>query len=286
MIRRAIPQSSSAAGFCGPTQLTSFLELFKALGADKHLLALNRHSLQVWLPNFPGSPLRVRNIMAVLTTFTANLTTKTHGILIYMIFELFTNPILFFIWLIALVIAVSIHEFSHSWMADRLGDPTPRINNRLTLNPLSHLDPVGTLMLLLVGFGWGKPVPIDPYNLENPRRDSALISLAGPASNLILATILSLINSLINYQFIALFLYPTIVLNVTLAIFNLLPFPPLDGSKILLGFLPADLASEWEEIFNRYGIIIIFFLIFPLSGRSLVSQIISPIINFVLNILI
>ncbi len=203
-----------------------------------------------------------------------------------MIFELFTNPILFFIWFIALLVAVTIHEFSHSLIADRLGDPTPRINDRLTLNPLAHLDPVGTLMLLLVGFGWGKPVPIDPYNLENPRRDSALISLAGPASNLILATILSLINGLVSYSFISLFLYPIIVLNVTLAIFNLLPFPPLDGSKILLGFLPADFASEWEEIFNRYGIIIIFFLIFPFSGQSLVFQIISPIINFIVNILI
>lgn len=203
-----------------------------------------------------------------------------------MIFELFTNPISFFVWFFALLVAVSIHEFSHAWMADRLGDPTPRINGRLTLSPLAHLDPIGTLMLLLTRFGWGKPVPIDPYNLENPRRDTALISLAGPASNLILATILSVFTGLLNLWFIDLLFLPIIILNTSLAIFNLLPIPPLDGSKILLGLLPYDLALEWEEILEQYGLIIILFLLFPFTGRPLITYILLPIINFILDILL
>jgi Zn-dependent protease len=201
-----------------------------------------------------------------------------------MILDLFANPISFIIWAFSLLIAVDIHEFAHAWIADRLGDPTPRAYGRLTLNPLAHLDPVGTLMLLLTRFGWGKPVPIDTYNLENPRRDSALISLAGPASNLILATILSVIGhwSLVIGHFLA----PLIILNVSLAIFNLLPIPPLDGSKILLGLLPTNLAFEWETIFSQYGLLLIIFLVFPFFGRSLASIIILPIINLILDLLL
>lgn len=200
-----------------------------------------------------------------------------------MIFELFTNPFSFFIWFFALLVAISIHEFSHALVADRLGDPTPRINGRLTLNPLAHLDPIGTLMLLIIRLGWGKPVPIDPYNLENPRRDTALISLAGPASNLILATIFSLTIRLFPFLY---FFLPVIILNVYLAIFNLLPFPPLDGSKILSGLLPSNLALRYEEIFEGHGLIIILFLLFPFSGQPLIFYIISPIISFILDLLL
>src|SRR3990167_795118 len=110
-----------------------------------------------------------------------------------MLGELFNNPFAFFSWLIALITAITIHEFSHAWSADRLGDPTPRSQGRLTLNPLAHLDPLGTLMMLLVKFGWGKPVQFDPYNLKNPKRDAAIISFAGPFSNLILASILAIV---------------------------------------------------------------------------------------------
>lgn len=204
-----------------------------------------------------------------------------------MIFELFANPISFFIWFFALLVAVSVHEFSHALMADRLGDPTPRVNGRLTLNPLAHLDPIGTLLLLLTRFGWGKPVPIDPYNLENPRRDAALISLAGPASNLIFATLLSLIlKFLLISQFLSFLISPIIFLNVALAIFNLLPIPPLDGSKILFGFLPEEMAIQWEEFLAQYGLLLILFLLFPFSGRSLVAYLILPVINFLLEILL
>lgn len=190
----------------------------------------------------------------------------------------------------ALLVAITVHEFAHAAMADRLGDPTPRLMGRLTLNPLAHLDPIGTLMLFIFRFGWGKPVPIDIFNLRSPRRDSALISLAGPASNLILAILLSLLLRLfsINNQQLAisnLFFSPLIFLNVALAVFNLLPIHPLDGFKIVLGFLPPEQADQWEEL-RSFGPLILFLLIFPLFGQSLISTILGPIINFLLQILI
>jgi Zn-dependent protease len=211
--------------------------------------------------------------------------------------DLFTNPFSFILWLLALVIAVDIHEFAHSFVADKLGDPTPRINGRLTLNPLAHLDPLGTLALLLFHVGWGKPVPIDPFNLRHPRRDAGLISLAGPASNLIFAIILSLIIRLpliTNYQpasptggLLITFLISLIILSVGLAVFNLIPVPPLDGAKILFGFLPPELSRDWEETLNQYGLIILILLLFPIfGGEPLVNLIVWPIINFVLNLLL
>ena len=109
---------------------------------------------------------------------------------------LFTNPILFVIYLISILTAISIHEFSHAWAADYLGDPTPRLQGRLKLNPLVHIDTMGMVFLLLLGFGWGKPVQFDPYNLKDPRRDAAWISIAGPSSNFILAIILTLLLKL------------------------------------------------------------------------------------------
>lgn len=194
------------------------------------------------------------------------------------------------LWMLAMVIAITIHEFAHAFVADHLGDPTPRSQGRLTLNPLAHLDPIGTLMMLLTHFGWGKPVQFDPFNLENPRRDAALIGLAGPASNLLLATILSLVLHLPlttnHYPLTTALFLPIIILNVTLAIFNLIPIHPLDGGKIIVGFLPHDLAQEWDEIMSRYGTLILLFLIFPLFGQSPVTQLISPIINTLLKLLL
>jgi Zn-dependent protease len=192
------------------------------------------------------------------------------------------------IFLISLVVAITIHEFAHALVADYLGDPTPRLNGRLSLNPLAHLDPLGTLALLLVGFGWGKPVPIDPYNLRYPRRDSAFISLAGPGSNLLLATVLSLlirfVPALLPFSNL---LIPVIVLNVALAVFNLLPVGPLDGAKILIGFVPPQMAADLEDSLERYGLFLLLFVLFPIvGGQSLASLIITPIINFILHLLL
>jgi Zn-dependent protease len=203
-----------------------------------------------------------------------------------MLSSLFSSPLLFFLTLLSLIVAITIHEFSHALVTDKLGDPTPRSQGRLTLNPLAHLDPLGTITLLIAGFGWGKPVPVDPYNLASPRRDTALVSLAGPGSNLILAIIVSLLGKLFLSPFIFPLIYPLIIINISLAIFNLLPIYPLDGAKILSGILPRDLAFEWESITTRYGTIILIFMIFPFFGSSPISAIISPLIQFLANLLI
>ena len=192
-----------------------------------------------------------------------------------------TNPQAFITWTVAIVIAITIHEFAHAWTADKLGDPTPRSMGRVSLNPLDHLDPLGTLLIIIASFGWGKPVPFDPYNLDNPRRDTLLISLAGPASNLILALLLTLSSALLpKFYLIA---WPIIYLNVALAIFNLVPIPPLDGSKILGSLLPPDKAIEWEQFGNQYGIYLLIFAILPFGGASLISRFIFPIIDFIVK---
>jgi len=207
-----------------------------------------------------------------------------------MLGELFNNPIAFFAWLVALVVAITIHEFAHAYAADRLGDPTPRVQGRLTLNPLAHLDPLGTLMLLIARFGWGKPVVFDPFNLRHPRRDAAIISLAGPVSNILLATLLSIILHLFLASPYAMLVYiiiqPVIVMNVFLAIFNLVPIHPLDGFKIVGGILPHEYAKQWQEL-ESYGMIFLLFLVFPVfGGASPISKLILPVINFFLSLLL
>lgn len=194
------------------------------------------------------------------------------------------------IFILAFLLSLSIHEAAHAWMADRLGDPSARLAGRVTLNPLAHLDPLGSLLplfLIMTGspvvFGWGKPVPFDPFNLQRPRRDAALISLAGPGANIILAIFLAIVVRFTNLGFI---LTPIIILNVAWAIFNLLPVHPLDGGKVLIGFLPHQLAYQWDDFLKRYGIFILLLLIFPLFGQPLLFMILSPLINLFLSILL
>jgi len=202
--------------------------------------------------------------------------------------------------IIAFLVALTIHEAAHAWMADRLGDPTARLKGRLSLNPLAHIDIYGTVLVPLfliimrfpLVFGWAKPVVFDPYNLKNPRRDAALISLAGPGANLILAIICSVILRILDtpfspYGYLASFLTPIIALNVVLAIFNLIPIHPLDGGKIFIGLLPEKDAQEADYFLNRYGMIILLLLIFPIfGGYSPVFVVLTPIISFILRILI
>lgn len=200
------------------------------------------------------------------------------------------------IWILAFIVAITIHEAAHAWMADKLGDPTARLMGRLSLNPLVHYDPVGTTMLLvlsimralgapIIPFGWAKPVEFDPYNLKNPKKDSALISLAGPLSNILLSILLSIIIHI--SPSLTIFLAPFIILNISLAIFNLVPIHPLDGGKILVGLLPNKESYEVDAFLHKFGTIILIFLIIPtVGGSSLVSILISPIVNTILALLI
>lgn len=168
-----------------------------------------------------------------------------------------------------ILLAISLHEFAHGWVSWRLGDPTPKREGRLTINPLRHLDPVGALCMLLFRMGWAKPVMINPYYYKNKRAGIALVSLAGPLMNILTGAISIFIltwmdisalsgslkiNSAI--ETIYLILYYFSVLSINLAVFNLIPLPPLDGSKILAAFLP-DSVLEWFERYDKYCMIIL-----------------------------
>ena len=204
-----------------------------------------------------------------------------------MIETLVSSPLSFLTSLLAIAIAISIHEFSHALAADRLGDPTPRLQGRLTLNPLSHLDPIGTLMLILFRFGWGKPVQFDQFNLRNPRRDTMLISIAGPTSNLLTAVLAAILlrflpSNLLNL----LILQPFIVISIILAVFNFVPIHPLDGGKILSGLLPLSLAKEWEQIQAQFGTILLIMMVLPWGGTAPIFYLTGPIVQFILQLLL
>lgn len=188
------------------------------------------------------------------------------------------------------IVAITFHEFAHAFVADKLGDDTPRRQGRLNLNPLSHIDPVGFFMLIFAHFGWGKPVEINPANFNRKRSMSAqeaLVALAGPVMNLIIAIVLTIILFTITTftptfilsttgMLIGLTLQMAISVNIGLGVFNLIPLPPLDGSKILMHFLPYN-AKTWFE--NNAQIFYIAFIV--LWVTNLISYIISPVINIV-----
>ncbi len=189
-----------------------------------------------------------------------------------------------------LLLALTVHEFSHGFAAYLLGDPTPKTAGRLSLNPLKHLDPLGTLVLFMTqAIGWARPVPINPNYFKNPWRDMAIVSVAGPLSNLLLAIILGIVFNII-YKFfppgpftlpLAKMSYLGVKLNIGLAIFNLLPIPPLDGSKILAKFLPWSLRSQYLK-----SEMIGFLVILLLSVTGILGKVLYPILtlfsNFVL----
>ena len=191
----------------------------------------------------------------------------------------------------AVIIAITFHEFAHAWMADKLGDTTPRYQGRLTLNPLAHLDPIGSILLIFAHVGWGKPVQINPNNFTSNKSRSAceaLVSLAGPAMNFIIAIILTLVSMLLSalapqtflYSYagnlIGILIYMTITVNIGLGVFNLIPLPPLDGEKIYRHILPYR-AVEWLDR-NAYTLNLIF-LVLWITG--LLSFVVSPVIDFV-----
>lgn len=195
-----------------------------------------------------------------------------------------------------LLLALTLHEYAHGYVAYRLGDPTARDAGRLTLNPLSHLDPIGTIAFFFIKFGWAKPVPVNPYYFKNPRKDMLWVALAGPVTNLLLAVVSALLlkaligtASVIPYskllEAILVPLYNMLVasvwINLVLCIFNFLPIPPLDGGRILTGLLPENMARTYAS-FERYGFIVILLLAF--SG--VLGTVIFPLIRFANNLLL
>lgn len=216
-----------------------------------------------------------------------------------MLLSHFNNLYEFLGVIIAFVFALTIHEFAHAWVADRLGDPTARLKGRLTLNPKAHLDPIGTLMILFASFGWAKPVPVDAFNFRHPRRDTALVSLAGPVTNLLGASISALILRLLLLvptsssvllgsimTFLITLLMMFIILNVNLAVFNLIPIHPLDGFSIVEGMLPERESRQWASL-QGLGIFMIILFVFPLfGGTSPVLRFINPIVTQIITILL
>ena len=186
----------------------------------------------------------------------------------------------------ALVFSLSFHEFAHAWMAYRLGDSTAARMGRLTLNPISHLDPIGSIALMLMGFGWAKPVPVDVRYLRNPKEDMVKVAAAGPISNIILAIVAALVLRLlfsadILTNSIKTFFIIFMQINITLAVFNLLPISPLDGSQILTPFLEKQFGSDIVWKMQLYGPKILFFIILLslVADIHIFSFIINPIFN-------
>ncbi len=165
---------------------------------------------------------------------------------------------------VALLIAAPFHEFAHGYAANRLGDPTARRAGRLTLNPLAHLDPVGTILLMLTGFGWAKPVPIDPGYFPDWRRGLITVAAAGPIANVVLAILFGLpfkLGLVAAGSPLARPLFVIVFINAVLAVFNLIPVPPLDGSKIMIGLLPGQLGIAYARL-QAYGVLILIGLIY------------------------
>lgn len=173
-----------------------------------------------------------------------------------------------------LVLAISFHEFAHAWVADRLGDPTPRNTGRLTLEPWAHLDVVGTLMLVFYGFGWAKPVPVNPFNLNSPKRDMAAVAVAGPAMNLVVATVCwcgaLVLGAVHGVSGLAEVLRISGNVNISFAAFNLMPVPPLDGFRLINIFLPPA-AEDAVSRFEPYGPVVLLLLLLSGLGSAWVG---------------
>lgn len=204
-----------------------------------------------------------------------------------MIFSgLLSNGLLYAVlYILAVIVGFTIHEFSHAWVGTKLGDPTAKLEGRLTLNPLSHLDPLGTIFLFFVGFGWGKPVPYNPRYFKN-KNDEIKVALAGITSNLLMVIVISIPIRLAMSQGIDLFASPFYYfcimlfwINIILAVFNLLPIPPLDGSHVVDHYL----SEESKVYYAAYGpyLLILFLLIDQFSSTSILLQIMDPVIRFI-----
>ena len=186
--------------------------------------------------------------------------------------------------LLAVLMAITFHETAHGYVAYRLGDPTAKNQGRLTLNPIAHLDLIGALMMFVFGFGWAKPVPVNPFYFDGDRtKGMMLVSVAGPLTNLIISFAAYFIyvagSGFAGIPFLSIFLSTTVTLNIYLAVFNLIPIPPLDGSKILAGLLPKATAYKFLNTVEQYGFLILMLLIF----FNITDMIMVPVANVILN---
>jgi Zn-dependent protease len=186
------------------------------------------------------------------------------------------------------LLAISVHEYAHARMAFNLGDDTAERAGRMTLEPWAHIDLVGAAMLILFGFGWARPVPVESYRMRNPRKDMAKVALAGPIANFIMFFVLQiavvLLTSKIRFYGTSLQHVPNILqaaanINLGLGVFNLIPIPPLDGSRILARFLPSSMLDTWENL-ERYGFIILVVLL----STGILTSIMQPIVNVLVRI--
>jgi len=202
-----------------------------------------------------------------------------------------------FISLVVLLFSLTVHEAAHAWSADRLGDPTGRLLGRVSLNPAVHVDPIGTIVFPLLAMvshlpiiGWAKPVPVDPRNLRHPRRDFMFIAAAGPASNLVLAALGAIVlRSMIGGAApgtelpgaAAAIVWDLVRLNVLLAVFNMIPVPPLDGGNVLAGLLPASVAVQYDRL-RPWGFVLLYGLMFT----GALSALVVPPASFILSVLL
>lgn len=202
---------------------------------------------------------------------------------------LFQNPEVGIIIILAIIYGITVHEFAHAWAASVQGDNTAKLAGRLTLNPLPHIDLMGFLILMFAGFGWGKPVPVNPLNLKNGKKSDTIVSLAGIIFNIISAIIFIIVLKLIviysnlgSNNFLILFLFYLIHFNIILAVFNILPIPPLDGSHVLFNVLP-DKYNEFKANFARNGPFVLLMLI--LADNFLGIGIFSSLFNFFFSLI-
>ena len=190
-----------------------------------------------------------------------------------------------------IILGISLHEFAHAWMSDRLGDPTPKRQGRLTINPLAHIDWIGFVALLLIGFGWGKPVQIDPGYYKHRRRDEFLVSIAGVTMNLIIAVVLSFVTKGVRaalystggsvlLENVYLILFYAVMINIVLMVFNLIPVPPLDGWGIVTQLFHLDKYNWWYKVYQYGTYILLALIIFNIT-----DLILSPLVSAMMRIL-